>query len=553
VNARSGWRSKPLTLLGLALAICWLVALAPRHLAKTDEGRYAEISREMVQSGDWITPRLDGIKYFEKPALQYWATALADEVLGVSEFSARLWTGLTGLIGLAALGLAARRVYGRATAISAVAVLASSVLYLVMGHIDTLDMGLTGFMTVTLAGLLASQFSGRASDARLVYVAWAGAALAILSKGLIGLVLPGAAAVLYILIERDWRMLERVRIGSGLLLLLAISAPWFVLVSRANPEFPHFFFIHEHVERFLTHEHNRVGPWWYFIPVLAFGALPWLSVLPQALARVWLAAVPASPDLQRQAKADRLLFIWAVFIFVFFSASGSKLPSYILPIMPALALLIARALRVARLPNLVAHARIVLALALAALLFGLFASHLAGAADERLAYQELGHFLAAGCALLAAGAYLAARAFNRGLRERGVLLLAVAALVCGLTGVAGYDAFDRFASAEYVAERIAPLLTQDTQLYSVEMYEQTLPFYLKRTMTLVNHRDELDFGLSQEPERWIPTLSQFQARWDADARAVAVMPPSTFDKLRAIHLPMQVVLSDRRFVVIRKP
>jgi 4-amino-4-deoxy-L-arabinose transferase-like glycosyltransferase len=540
-------------LLALTFAILWLAALAPRHLAKTDEGRYAEISREMVVSGNWITPRLDGIKYFEKPALQYWATALADEVFGTTEFSARLWTGLTGLFGLAALGLATRRVYGRATAIASVAVLASSVLYLVMGHVDTLDMGLTGFMTLTLAGLLASQFSGQRGDARLVYAAWAGAALAILSKGLIGVVLPGAATVLYIVTQRDWAMLRRVRIGSGLLLLLAISAPWFVLVSQANPEFPHFFFIHEHVERFLTHEHNRVGPWWYFIPVLAFGILPWISVLPQALGRMWLTPAADSPDLRRQAQADRFLFIWAVFIFVFFSASGSKLPSYILPIMPALALLIARALRVARLQNLVAHARIVLALALAGVLLGFFATHLADAAEQREAYQGLGHYLAAGCLLMAAGALLAARAFDRGLRERGVLLLAAAALMCGLTGVAGYDAFDHFASAKYVADRITPLLTPDTELYSIEMYEQTLPFYLKRTMTLVNHRDELDFGLSQEPERWIPTINQFQARWSQDDRAVAVMPPSTFDKLRAIHLPMQVVLSDRRFVVIKKP
>jgi 4-amino-4-deoxy-L-arabinose transferase-like glycosyltransferase len=553
VNAQTRRRGGPLVLLALTLAILWLAALVPRHLAKTDEGRYAEISREMVSSGNWITPRLDGIKYFEKPALQYWATALADDVFGMNEFSARLWTGLTGLLGLAALGFATRRVYGRGTAIGAVAVLSSSVLYLVMGHIDTLDMGLTGFMTLTLAGLLASQFSGEGADARLVYAAWAGAALAILSKGLIGLLLPGAAALLYIVTQRDWRMLARVRIGSGLLLLLAISAPWFVLVSQANPEFPHFFFIHEHVERFLTHEHNRVGPWWYFVPVLAFGVLPWISVLPQALGRVWLGPAASSPDLLRQAQADRFLFIWAAFIFVFFSASGSKLPSYILPMMPALAVLIARALRVARLQNLVAHARVILVLALVGVLLGLFAGRLADAADQREAYQGLGSYLAAGCGLLAAAALLAARAFHRGLRERGVLLLASAALLCGLTGVAGYDSFDRFASAQYVAERIAPLLTPKTQLYSVEMYEQTLPYYLKRTMTLVNHRDELDFGLTQEPERWIATLNQFQTRWNEDEQAVAVMPPSTFDKLRAIHLPMRVVLSDRRFVVIAKP
>ena len=350
VSATLPRRNLKLQFLALILVILWIGALAPRHLAKTDEGRYAEISREMVKSGDWLTPRLDGIKYFEKPPLQYWATALADDAFGLNEFSARLWTGVTGLIGLLAIGLAARRVYGRPTAIAAVAVLASSMLYLLMGHIDTLDMGLTGFMTVTLSAILASQFGANRGPPALVYLAWASAGAAILSKGLIGLVLPGIVTVLYILLTRDWQMLLRMRLISGLLLLFAIAAPWFVMVSRANPEFAHFFFIHEHVERFLTHEHNRVGAWWYFIPILAIGSLPWLTLLPQA---VLVAVAPkqhTDPDLRRQARADRFLLLWAGFIFFFFSISGSKLPSYILPVMPALALLIARALRLASPP-----------------------------------------------------------------------------------------------------------------------------------------------------------------------------------------------------------
>jgi 4-amino-4-deoxy-L-arabinose transferase-like glycosyltransferase len=547
------WRAGPLALLAVTLAVLWLAALAPRHLAKTDEGRYAEISREMVVSGDWLTPRLDGIKYFEKPILQYWATALADEVFGMNEFSARLWTGLTGLLGLSAIGWAVRRVYGRSTAIAAVAVLASSMLYLLMAHVDTLDMGLTGFMTLSLAGLLVSQFSGHAKDQRLVYLAWAGAALATLSKGLIGVVLPGAIAVIYLISARDWPMFRRVRIGSGLLLYLLIAAPWFVAVSIANPEFAHFFFIHEHVERFLTHEHNRVGPWWYFFPVLIAGVLPWVTLVPSALVQALRPRVADNAELKRHAQADRFLVIWTVFIFVFFSASGSKLPSYILPMLPALAVLIARNLRQARLGVLVGHARAIALLGALGVLLGCLAPHLAGATGEIDAYRRFGVFLAVGSALLASGALFAARTFDRGLRERAVLILSGAAVLAGLTGLIGYDAFDRFASAHYVAERIAPLIDATTPVYSVALYEQTLPFYLGRTVILVDHRDELDFGLTQEPARWIATLAEFKTRWLSDARAVAVMPPSTLDTLRAMKLPMNVVLSDRRFVVVTKP
>ncbi len=546
-------RDLKLRLLALILAILWIAALAPRHLAKTDEGRYAEISREMVVSGDWITPRLDDIKYFEKPALQYWATALADETFGLNEFSARLWTGLTGLLGLVAVGLAALRVYGRSTAIAAVAVCASSTLYLLMGHVDTLDMGLTGFMTVTLSALLASQFGERLGPAWLVYLAWASAGLAILSKGLIGLILPGAVVVLYIVIMRDWQMLRRLRLIVGLAILLAVAAPWFVLVSRANPEFAHFFFIHEHVERFLTHEHHRVGPWWYFVPILALGTLPWITFLPQA-GRLALHANPViDATIRRQSRADRFLLLWAIFIFAFFSLSGSKLPSYILPIMPALAILIARLLRVAPPTQLRAHARAVAAIAVIGIGVGLYLPHTATHSDELLAYTRFGYLISAASLLLFAGALVAASMFGRGQRERAVLWLAGAGFCAGLIGLIGYDTLDRFASAQYVAAEIAPLMRPDTRIYSVEIYEQTLPFYLRHSMILVNHRDELDFGLTQEPERYIATLAAFANAWDRDPSAIAVMPPTTLDKLRAMNLPMNIVLSDRRFVVVKKP
>ena len=553
VRAPAPRRNLKLQLLALLFVILWIGALAPRHLAKTDEGRYAEISREMVQSGDWLTPRLDDIKYFEKPALQYWATALADETFGLNEFSARLWTGLTGLMGVLATGLAARRVYGKPTAIAAVAVLASSMLYLLLGHVDTLDMGLTGFMTVTLGAMLASQFGETTGPPALVYLAWASAGLAVLSKGLIGLALPSAVAVLYILMSRDWQMFLRLRVVGGLLVLLVVAAPWFILVSRANPEFAHFFFIHEHVERFLTHEHNRVGPWWYFIPILAIGSLPWLTLLPQAVLVVRAPRASADPTLSRQARADRFLLLWAGFIFCFFSLSGSKLPSYILPIMPALALLIARAVRLAQPANLRQHARAVAALGVIGIGVGLYLPQTVAHADEVIAYTRLGYSLAAAALILLVGALYAAGLFGRGQRETAVLVLAGGGFIAGLTGLVGYDALDRFSSAQYIAAEIEPLMHPDTRLYSVEIYEQTLPFYLRHSMILVNHRDELDFGLNQEPDRWIPTLAAFAKAWQADASAIAVMPPTTLDKLRAMNLPMNVISADRRFVVVKKP
>jgi len=545
-------KGSSLAILAFLLIAIWLGALAPRQLAKSDEGRYAEISREMTVTGDWLTPRLDGLKYFEKPALQYWATALADEAFGLSEWSARLWTGLTALFGLAALGLGVYCVYGRTTAIVSVAVLSSSLMYFLMGHVDTLDMGLTAFMTATLAGLLAGLFGVR-EHPKAMLLAWAAAALAVLSKGLIGIVLPGAIVVIYMCATRNWRILARSRLIAGMALFLVIASPWFIAVSIANPHFAHFFFIHEHVERFLTHEHNRVGPWWYFVPILMAGMLPWLTLSLAAVIATVSNRRSAPSVLAREIAADRFLLLWAGFIFLFFSASGSKLPSYILPVIPALCVLTARTLLSLGLAALVWHARGIALVAALGVALGLVSRDFALHADEIAAYARFGRIVSAGALVVVLGALWAAREFRLGLRQRGVLLLALASILACVLGLCGYAELDRFASAKYVADAINPLLTPDTPIYSVEEYEQTLPFYLRRTMTLVNHRDELDFGINEEPGKWIATLAEFEKAWSRDTRAIAVMPPSTFDKLRVMNLASHVVLADRRFVVIAKP
>jgi 4-amino-4-deoxy-L-arabinose transferase-like glycosyltransferase len=536
------------------LSALWLIALGARDLAKTDEGRYAEIPREMVASGDWLTPRLDGLKYFEKPALQYWATAIAYSAFGLSEWSSRLWTGLTALLGVFVIGLTATRLYGAQCGALASAVLASSLLYLLMGHVDTLDMGLTFFMTAGLcATLLARASADVRATRRLMLTAWAAFAAAVLSKGLIGIVLPGAVLVVYLAATRDWLLVKRIEALRGPLLFLVIAAPWFVAVSLVNPGFAHFFFIHEHFERFLTTSHHREGPWWYFVPILALGILPWLSWLPQAL---WHGLREGAVGESRAPfAAGRLLVIWIAFIFVFFSASGSKLPSYILPIFPALALLIARSIEATSTQALRLHAAFVALLAAGVAYLGLQPGSLGEHPGDALltaASTRFGYSLLAAAALWFAGA-LALALLARRHATLAPLALALASLAAGLVALTGYSALDRSASAHYVATLLAPQIDANTALYSVEMYDQTLPFYLQRTLTLVNQRDELDFGLTEEPGLGISDLASFASRWAADAHAVAIMPPTTYPKLQALNLPMRVILMDRRFVVVSKP
>ncbi|MDO9063948.1 MAG: glycosyltransferase family 39 protein, partial [Sulfuricella sp.] len=325
-------------LLILLMAAVWFGNLEYRKLVRPDEGRYAEIAREMAASGDWITPRLNGIKYFEKPALQYWITAGAYRLFGEHHWTARLWSALAGFLGIFFAAFAATRLFGREAGLLSAAVLGSSLLYTLIAHLNSLDMGMTFFMGSALMSFLLAQQDGASKPANRLWmhVAWAALAFSVLSKGLMGIVLPGAVIVLYTLIERDFGLWKRLHLFSGIALFMAIAAPWLIAVSIANPEFFHFFFIHEHFERFLTKTHGRYEPWWWFIPVLAAGILPWLITLIDSLAHAW----KVEPAAQQHFKPKRFLLIWAVFIFVFFSLSGSKLASYILPIFPALALLI---------------------------------------------------------------------------------------------------------------------------------------------------------------------------------------------------------------------
>lgn len=532
----------------LVLGIVWFGNLEHRKLALTDEGRYAEIPREMVASGDWTTPRLDGIKYFEKPALQYWATATAYTLFGEHHWTARLWTALTGFLGILVTWFAGRRLFGPQAGLYGALVLASSMLYVLMGHMNTLDMGVSFFMGLGLAGFLLAQRTGATHRENKVWmhVAWASLALAVLSKGLIGLVLPGAVLVIYTLLQRDWGLWKRLHLISGLALFLVISVPWFVAVSIDNPEFPRFFFIHEHFERFLTKVHRRYEPWWYFIPILALGILPWVLPMFGALARAW-----RSEGDRKAFQPGRFLLIWASFIFFFFSISDSKLPSYILPIFPALALLIGGHLARTRGKTLFWQTVPVALLVAVGLWLAPHAVDLAGDESSRQAYAQYGRW-AAVTALVALAGTLAGLYFAyRDRVQAAVLVLALTALGAGQSLLSGHDLLARTTSTYYLAQQIKPYLKPGAPFYSVAMYEQTLPFYLNRTVTLVAYRDEMAFGIEQEPEKWLPDIAAFEKAWRGQPYALAIMVPGTYQQLKQAGLPMQVIAEDTRRIVVK--
>ena len=284
--------SRPaLAVLAAMLFALWFGALEMRGLFWPDEGRYAEIAREMQASGDYVTPRLNDLKYFEKPPLQYWFSALAFAVFGPDEWTARLWPATTGFLLVVASAALWWRWRGPDIGLLAGSMLASAWGVLLGAQILTLDIGLALFHSVALLAFIGAHRPLVSPKTRTwaMTLVWAAMACAVLSKGLVGIVLPGLALVVYAAIERDFAIIKSVFTLRGIVVFLVLALPWFILVQRANPEFFDLFFVQEHFRRYLEPGHNRPGRWWYFIPIAALFLLPWTAALPGAVRDAWRA------------------------------------------------------------------------------------------------------------------------------------------------------------------------------------------------------------------------------------------------------------------------
>ena len=520
-----------------------------RPIANPDEGRYSEISREMVVSGDWVTPRLNGIKYFEKPPLQYWATAASFELFGFNEPAARLYVWLAALATLLIAGFTSLRLWGTEAALGTGLALVASPYFVALGGIVTLDMGLTLWTTATFASLLLAENARERppEQRRWMYASWSAMALAVLSKGLVGIVFAGAAVFFVIVMSRSLAILRRMHWLGGLATFLAISAPWFVLVSRANPEFAHFFFVHEHFERFLTHEHRRVQPAWFFIPIVLAGFLPWMVALFPAMWKAWRDESGAA------FQPLRLALLWSGFILLFFSASGSKLPAYVLPLFPSLALVLGRDLATAPTRRLAAAVSAVTLLGVALVVASLHLADDSRDAWSQALYAKAQPWAVAASAVVAVSCAVFAALLYSGRRWLALVGLAFASVLTIECLENAYEELSPRQSGLQAAQEMLPLVHDTTRLYSVGHYDQTLPFYLGRTMKLVSYVDEFELGQKSEPGCCIARLEDFGADWLRPGEALAIMQPGSYQKLKALGLPMQVLHDDPRRVLVRKP
>ena len=505
--------------------------LGNRPLAVPDEGRYVEIPREMVATGDYLTPRLNGVKYFEKPVLFYWLEGFSIKLFGLKGFALRLWPALFALTGCLVVYASGVRLFGRRTGLIAATVLATSLLYYALSRAIILDMPVSVLLSVALLCFLLGTHEPLGLRRRLfMWGFYSFAALAVMTKGLIGILIPGMVIGVWIILLGEWRVLKTMYLPSGLLLFLLIAAPWHILVNRANPEFFNFYFIHEHFLRYLTKIHSRYKPAWFFIPVVLLGLFPWSAFLIQAVKH----NLPPSWRERHEHRDTLFLLLWAGLVFLFFSASSSKLIPYILPVFPPLSLLIGRYLAEAwdrrDFPGIQAGYAVLLILTLGLTIALIALPHYRASLDV----QKLGKYPYVFAAVLIIGTAVTWFMSKRN-NFRWAFLSLTAATVLFLIVVNAAASVADMRSSKSLVSAIKQRLQPGDEVASYDTYYQDLPVYLEQRITVVNWKGELEFGTTvEDTSQWMVDEATFWKRWDGPSTIYMLMKRGTYDALHAV-------------------
>jgi 4-amino-4-deoxy-L-arabinose transferase-like glycosyltransferase len=543
----------------VAISAFFLFDLGGRWIASPDEGRYIEIPREMAETGDYVLPRLNGILYFEKPPLFYWMEASAIKAFGFSEWSMRLWPALLGLFGCLMTYGVGRRFYGRDAGLIASGILATSLLYYGLARFVIIDMAVSILMS---AALFAFLLSAEEEDERKA-IWWArgghaAAALAVLAKGLIGLVLPGLVGLVWIALIGRWSFVRRAFAPTGIAVFLIIVVPWHVLAAMRNHDFLWFYFVHEQFLRYTTTIHRRGGSIAYFIPVLAAGFLPWTGYLWNGLKE----ALPKSWAARGERPVDLFLFVWAVVIFCFFSVSDSKLPPYILPIFPPLALLAGRAIA-ARLnaprDDLPAGRWIFVGF------FGLVG--LAVPVAYRLAAvrgnEDIGPYMDVtapyiySLAVVFVVGALAAIILPQRFGQKATVAVVFITAALAWSGVSLVSSVVNPNSIKSVAETVKALRQHGETVASYDTLFYDLPVYIGDKVLVVNNHAEFDFGMTQEDtSAYVMDDETFSRKWDGAALVFLVTRTRTVESWAGKGRYAQscvIARSDRAVAFVNRP
>ncbi len=324
----------------LVLAVSlFFFRLGDRSFRNPDEGRYAGIAREMVESHQWVEPRLYGIAYLSKPILFHWLVALSFVCFGFSEWAARFVPACFGIAGIGMAFWFCRKIFDESTAFWAGLLLATNLWYLEVGRYLVIDAVFSFFLTAAFYFFYLG-CCRQEEDRRYVYGFYASVALSVLAKGLAGVVIPGFCLFLYLTVSGQWRKIfGRLRLVEGLLIFSVITVPWFAAISLREPGFLSSFFLHEHFSRFVSATYEHQEPWYYYLLILPALLLPWTIFF-----RPWKKIILFFKNNSLKSEALYLGIVLAGIV-VFYSLSRSKLLTYMLPVIPFFAILLAKAWR----------------------------------------------------------------------------------------------------------------------------------------------------------------------------------------------------------------
>lgn len=293
-------------------------------LLDPDEPVYAETPKEMIAFGDFVSPRIYGEYWYDKPPMYYWLVAASFKVFGVNEFAARFPSAFLGVLCVLLVYRTGSKLFGQTVGIVGALVLATSIEYFYVAKAAVTDITLTLFLTAALFSFLEKKY----------YLFYLFAALATVTKGPIGILFPGAIVFLYLFATKNWQEIKNMKLLTGSIIYSVVALPWYVIMYQIHGmAFLDTFIGFHNIIRFTTAEHPKTSGWYFYVPVLMLGFFPWTALLFQS---VW-----ASLDEgKKQVPALLFLNIWAAFIFIFFTISSTKLLTYILPMYPPLALVV---------------------------------------------------------------------------------------------------------------------------------------------------------------------------------------------------------------------
>lgn len=505
-------------------------------LFEPDEGRNAEKAREILLLNDWLTPHENFYPVLDKPMFFYGLIALAYKLVGVNEWAARLPSALAALGCILLVYFFARRLWGEWEARWSALVLVTSLGFFGFARIVIFDMTLTAFMTLALCAFYQASHTSKPQASwglcLLLYVALAAATL---TKGLIGIGLPGMIFFFYLLCTKGWSRLAKIRLLPGILVFLALVIPWYAAAELRHAGYLRYYLWDEHFGRFGTPAFDRAAPWYFYLYIAPLGLLPWSFLLPSA----------AKYYRQRNLDGRTLwLLLWAFLPMLFFSLSKSKLPQYILPSFPALAILIGVALAglLADGQQRLRAAIAVSWLAIGAMFIYLLAGLWQGEILPRILrgrLHSLAPFFWTSALVSLALAFVAVKGWPwlADKPRRLYFTQGLGLLLFGITLSEMMVVIAPARSSKEIALLARPFLTPETQMVSYETYSEALAFYLRteRPLWVVNHSNKKRtflgnfYAIAKRPEpttRWGKALldyDEFGERWKAAKTPMVIL------------------------------